>query len=252
MINSPAPAKNKNSNLKINVYVISWSKMHTKALLIANSISSLCNKVTIVYSDPDDKCDAYKNYSGTLIKRSDKGFFSDKFSACLEDFDGDVLLIIHADCRCDNWQELISRCIYAFKKVPRLGLWSPLIDYTAFDLSKTEVNQIRNTSMSIVVQTDTIVTAFSNRITTRLRLLDYSKNVYGWGIGWAANAFALSSGLLSIVDREIKVNHPKESGYNALEASTQRNNFLKQCSPHEVVQISMMRVFMTRNGRNLL
>jgi hypothetical protein len=240
------------SGPKIWAYIISWNNQHEKALLIADSILHSCEKVSIVYSDSDKNLSTYQKFSGNLIERSNQGVFSDKFCGCIEDFNADLMLIIHADCQSDNWSALLKRCTNAFKNIAHLGLWSPLIEWTAFDLSKTEIMKIHNTSLSIVVQTDTIVTAFSNIIVNRMRRFNYTKNIYGWGIGWAANAYALSNGYLSIVDREVKITHPKESGYQALEASKQRNLFLSQCTPQELVQLSMMRHFMTRNGVKLL
>jgi hypothetical protein len=240
------------SNLKLQVFIISWKDQHDNALFIANSILNACEKVSIVYSDPDDHLAIYQKFSGNLIKRNNQGFFSDKFHACLNNFSGDVLLIIHADCESNSWPNLISNCINTFKNIPQVGLWSPLIEWTAFDLSKTEVSQIRNSNLSIVIQTDTIVTAFSKQIVNRMMKFKYNQNIYGWGIGWAANAYALANGRLSIVDRSIKIKHPKESGYQAFEASKQRNLFLNQCTPQELVQLSMMRTFMTRNGAKLL
>jgi len=237
---------------KIFTYIISWAQMHDNALIIANSILDSCDKVSIVYSDPDENFTIYNKHPIHLIRRNNDGFFSDKFNACMEDFSGDVLLIIHADCHSNDWNLLINSCLDSFNSFKSLGIWSPLIEWTAFDLSKTEVGKIKHTNLSLVIQTDTIVTAFSKKIISRLKKLNFTNNLYGWGIGWAANAYSLSCGHLSLVDRSIKVSHPKESKYKALEAARQRNEFLQQCSPQEIAQLSLMRCFMTRNGAKIL
>lgn len=236
--------------MNISVFIISWSGKHEKALSIYREIEPSYSSTKVIWSDPNEGINFFKNCHE--VRRPNTGFFTDKFKACLDEFDGDVLLVIHADCVCDNWLELVVKCESSFKAFKNIGVWSPLINWTAFNLARTEVSKIKDTNLSLAVQTDSIVFGLSKSIVRRLKLANFEENVYGWGIGWMSNANALATGQIVVVDRSVKVFHPKESGYSIVESKIQRDQFLKQLYPVEFFQMQLMRNWITKNGSKLL
>ena len=67
---------------KLHIFIVSWAGQHNKAILIANHLDGIFDKLTIVYSDPNP--DFEFNFNGHLIRRPDSLFWSDKFKTCLD------------------------------------------------------------------------------------------------------------------------------------------------------------------------
>ena len=80
---------------------------------------------------------------------------------------------------------------------------------------------------------DGIVWALGVRAQNRMRELDYSVNPLGRGIDLAAASFAMAHGLMAVVDSNIKVTHPRGSGYSETEANAQLHVFLDQLDSSE-------------------
>ena len=87
----------------IHVFIISWAGQHDKAASIAGAVRGVAGKVSLVYSDPDPNLALEVDCS--LIRRPDELFWGDKFRACLDAFDADLMLVIHADCKCEDWSD---------------------------------------------------------------------------------------------------------------------------------------------------
>lgn len=233
----------------LHVFVVSWAGQHGNAVAIAASIKGVANSVSIIYSDPDPTLTLTTESS--LIKRPNELFWGDKFSACLEACYADCMLVIHADCTSDDWADLVRKCHYTLSKNPQVGVWTPLIDGTFLTIPRMQIVSIQPTSLSIVAQTDAIVFALSRPVIARMKLADYSGNIYGWGIDDMAAAYAFSHNLLAVGDRAVSVRHPKSRGYPTQDAIAQKAEFLKQLSLVEVVQHRLLRSYIAvRTGVN--
>ncbi len=110
--------KNKNAK-EIRVCIISWTGKHDKAKSIYKSLKDSVEKLTIIYSDQDPNFFFEDKYSST--KTSNELYWGDKFKTSIDMFTENVLLIIHADCECENWKLLFEKCKNAFSVNEKLG-----------------------------------------------------------------------------------------------------------------------------------
>jgi hypothetical protein len=229
----------------IHIFIISWKGQHENATFIANQFNDINNQVSIVYSDPDPE---YAFSVGCkLIKRSNELFFGDKFKACLDNCESENLLIIHADCKCKNWVNLVNNYDKAIKEISNLGVWSPEINFTFFVPELISLFAINNTDLEIVCYIDGIVFGFSKTIQNRMILASYQDNKFGWCIDRMIACFALSINKLLIIDKSIQVEHPKNRGYEASNAKKQGDFFLEQLSNSEKIYNKLMQSYINLN-----
>lgn len=233
----------------ISIYIISWGQFHSNAIKIANELKALSDKVTIIYSDQDPNLTL--DVDCLTERRSNNLFWGDKFSACLDICKEDLMLVIHADCSCDNWRDLFSRCYTTMANNPMIGIWAPLINWVNVGLELTRIFKIDSSSLNVVSQTDAIVFCLSKPIIDRLRSAELSENIYGWGIDTMAVCFAYSHGMVAVIDDGITVNHPKSRGYPSQEALAQCRNFLRQLSLTEAIQNQLLWSIVHKNNKSL-
>jgi hypothetical protein len=224
----------------LHTFIISWKGQHARAAAIARDVAAVSDVVSIVYSDPDPQ--TAPEADCLLIRRDDALFWADKFNACLEHLpaDADLLLVIHADCDCDDWAGLVTASRRAHREYPRIAVWAPLISFTPYPLKHTLLGRFFNSPMKLVAQTDGIVFSLSKAAITRMRALDYSKNLYGWGIDWVFMAFTYANKLFAVVDPRVQVRHPESHGYSQHNANALMQDFLKQLGPSEYVQYALL------------
>jgi hypothetical protein len=153
------------------------------------------------------------------------------------------VLIIQGDVACDNWKALLINCLDSFNHVPKIAQWAPIVDYTYFNLEKTKIADLKNTTLTIVSLSDLIVFAVKHDVVSRMKKLDYESNVLGWGIGWIIAAYIYVNNRIAVVDNRVKVSHPKGSGYDGKEAKLQMQKFLKQMSMEEIIQYQLLKSY---------
>jgi hypothetical protein len=231
---APGLRVNAPTMLSLHVLIVSWAGRHDNAAMIAASMRDAADRVTIVYSDPDPAVAPEADCE--LVRRPDELFWGDKFKACLDACDADLMLVIHADCACDDWAALASKCRRTMDTTRIVGIWAPLVDWTPLALRRTRIAPIKSTSLCIVAQTDAIVFCFSRPVIARMKRARYEGNAYGWGFDTMAAAHAYSNRLLAVVDESVVVRHPRSRGYPEEAARAQCNAFLKQMDLHETVQ----------------
>ena len=235
-----------NISSDLHVFIISWEGQHENALNIANQLNDIRDMVSIVYSDPDDsfifKADRKP------IKRPNNLYWGDKFKACLDLCNHDNLLIIHGDCKSNGWIHVVESYDRAIKSINNLGVWAPLVDHTFFDLKKTSIAKFIDTNYEIVCYIEGIVFGFSRAIQNRMKLASYEKNIFGWGIDRMIACSALVNNQLLIVDKSIKIEHPKHKGYDAKSALEMGNLFIRQLSLLEFIQNILINSFIGLNA----
>jgi hypothetical protein len=226
--------------MRLHTFIISWKGRHDAAAAIAREVATASDSVSIVYSDPDPQTAPVADCR--LLRRDDALFWADKFSACLEHLpaDADLLLVIHADCNCDDWAGLVSASRAAHSQHARIAVWAPLIGFTPYPLKHTLIGRFFDTPMKLVAQTDGIVFSLSKAAIARMRSIDYSRNLYGWGIDWVFMAFTYANKLFAVVDPRVRVQHPESHGYSQETALAQMQDFLKQLGPSEYVQYALL------------
>ena len=223
----------------LHSFIISWSGRHEKAAMIATAVAATSNAVTVVYSSPDEQ--PAPKFPCPAIRRPNRLLWEDKFRAALNACRSDILLIIHADCETDDWSKVPASCRKAFTDVPRAAVWSPLIDGTIHNITRTLIHDIAGTDYAVVTQTDGIVFAITRPVMERMKKAVLDRNPHGWGIDTMMNCYAYSKGMFSIIDRGVAVHHPAGSGYDRSEAQSQMNIFLEQLTPEEEAIYQFMR-----------
>jgi len=239
----------KNISPDIHIFIISWEGQHENATLIANQLNDINDQVSIVYSDPDPEYTFQVRCK--LIKRSNELFWGNKFKACLDNCESENLLIIHADCKCNTWFNLVNKYDEAIRKLSNLGVWSPQINFTSFVPKLVSLFAINNTDYEIVCYIDGIVFGFSKNIQKRMGLASYQDNKFGWSIDRMIACFALSINKLLIIDKSIQVEHPKNRGYDASDAKKQGDLFLEQLSTPEKIYNKLITSYINLNLNSL-
>lgn len=217
----------------IHIFIISWKGQHKNAALIANKLLAVTKNVCIVYSDPNP--DFSFNVPCQLIRRPDKLFWGDKFKSCLDACGDGPMLIIHADCEYSDWVELIKRCHDVVTKLPFIGVWAPEIDWVPWIVERQVIAHI-DSNIVAVGRTDGIIFYLSSQVIARMRRANYDENLYGRGIEVMFVMAAYSRGLIAVIDRSIKVVHPKGSGYPIEDANVQFQKFMEQLEIPERIQ----------------
>ncbi len=223
---------------KIHVFVISWVSKHASSIGIAEAIKNHVSRTTIIYSDPDSELSMPT--SCETVRVSNDWFWGRKFKASLDLCESDLMLVIQGDVSCQDWGAATARVRQAFELNENIGVYAPLVDYSYFDLSRTLIAKMGDSGLSVVALVDGIVFAISRPVAFRLKQLKYEDNKYGWGILWAAVAYAYSHRLIAVLDEGVTVAHPKSRGYDSTSANQQMIQFLQQLSLEERIQLTFL------------
>lgn len=227
------------------VSIISWHGQHERAVHIAKQVLQTNTQVVIVYSDPDPTF--ILDAPCQVIRRSNELFWEDKFKASLDATDDD-LLVIHADCHCEDWIRLVNRCQDSASHIKNLGVWAPKIEGTYWDLTITKIVTIRNSDFVIAAMSDGIVFYLSPPVIKRMKQINYGNNIFGWGIDALFCASAFANKKLVLIDTAVHVFHPKEKrGYNSNQAKSLEKEFTKQFSLSELIQYELITNFVEFN-----
>ena len=235
---------------KPKIFIISWRGQHENAEFIANKLITFSPNVYIVYSDPDNSFSP--SAPCHLIKRPNNLFWEDKFKNCLDLCNDQPMMVIHADCQCDNWENLVKRYFSAREKIKNLGVWAPYIRGTYYTLEKSEVFGYGNDGLRVAALTDGIVFALSTELVKRMKLVKYGDNPIGWGIDLLFCSAAYTFHQLIIIDNTVLVDHPKSRGYKTEEAVTGMNKFFSQFYIQELIQCKLLRSYIESDYKSIL
>jgi hypothetical protein len=227
-----------NGMSSLQIYIISWKGMHPQAAHMAKALAAQGLSSVVVYSDPDDA--VKPDTDARTIRRPDHLFFGDKFQACLDDFSGEHLLVMHADCDCQDWAQLAQRCHQVLSQDHKVWMWVPQIRYTGFGLERTRIMDLPHSSLVVAAHGDTIVFGLHRQVVERLKQSKLEDNVYGWGVGWLAAAYAYANQHCVVIDRSVQVAHPQSRGYDTAAANAQRDRYLQQTRFEEKVQLNLL------------
>jgi hypothetical protein len=231
----------------LQIFIVSWRGQHDSAARIATELGAESDQVVVVFSDPDPTF-AFRAPI-RAIRRSDDGFWGDKFSACLEHFNADLMLVIHADCHASDWIELLRKCRGAFASHRVLGAWSPNVEGTPYELKYIAIAPIDGGSLTIVAHVDALVFALSRQVVDRMKAARYQGNVYGWGIAKLFVTYCFSHNLLVAVDRSLTVRHVLGRGYQSDAARAQFLAFMKtQFTAQELIQDRLLEAHLRSKG----
>jgi hypothetical protein len=230
----------------MKIFIISWMNQHEKASQIAERISKYYKTVTIVFSDPDE--DFTFNSSFNVIRRPNDFFWADKFKSCIDAADDDGILVIHADCDCDDWIFLINRCNDAIHKHNDIGVWAPKINGTPYSLDVSEIFKIKESTLVLSALTDGIIFYISPFVIKRMLQVNYESNKFGWGIDSMFCSYSHINNKLVVIDTSVNVFHEsKIRGYDKNLANSYKKDFLKQFSSRELVEERLLNTYVRHN-----
>jgi hypothetical protein len=229
----------------LHTFIISWPGQEAKAKFIYESILDFSDYVTLIHAG-DTLPDILTMKD--VIFESGAAYYGQKFKRCLELNLGDTLFIISADASCEDWPFCLSQCRLFFDTYNNPGIWAPDINFTPWTDDRVILFRDPQTTYAIVAQTDAIVWGISRPVISRLKSLNYDENNFGWGIDWAAIAYAFTNNLLVVRDYGVKVLHPKGSGYSRDDANISMNKFLSQLTLIEKSQITLLSNFTLRSS----
>jgi hypothetical protein len=196
-------------------------------------LQPLCSSISLIYSDPDESLCLDVNCK--LIRRPNYLFWADKFATCLEHQTSKYIFIIHADCFFEDWPRVIKSFLTAIETFPQIGVWAPSITNCNYAYNQVFISKLNHEGLDLVAQTDAVVFGLSESICHRLKSIDFTKNIYGWGIDLIMVANAYVSNLYVTLDSSILIDHSKERGYSSDEAKTQLINFFREFSTQEII-----------------
>lgn len=234
----------------MNIFIISWQGQHENAILIANQIFPTNSKATIVYSDPDPNF--ILNTQFESIRRPNELFWEDKFKKCLDVTGDSGMLVIHADCKCDDWRFLVNRCKDISGGIENLGVWAPKIDGTYWNLKVSGIMKIKNSDLVLSAMTDGIVFYISPPIVKRMGQFKFDNNKFGWGIDRAFCATSYVSNKLVVIDTAVNVFHPQKRGYDSQLAKELGNQFVNQFTLNERLQDELLTKYVRYNYVKLI
>ena len=236
---------NSSEAFPLSVFVISWEGQHDNASHISRELMGSVQNLSIVYSDPDP--DFILDAHCRLIRRPNDLFWEDKFKACLDECQDGPILIIHADCRYENWPLMLKRCVEANLLYSNIGVWAPKIDKTYFSLDVVRLSKIKGTSLNIVALTDGIIFYLSTDVIKRMKKVEFGSNPLGWGIDLLMCSVSHVMNKLVLIDQDIKINHSQSRGYDSKIAELGMVEFSNQFSTRERIQSRLLRAFVDLN-----
>ncbi len=219
--------------------------MHDNAVRIAHELMRECRDVSIGYSDPDP--DLTLDVRCRLIRRPNELFWEDKFKAALDACGDKPMLVIHADCHCQDWSALASRCTKTHAVMADLGVWAPNIQVTPYGLSVSALMRLKNTDWYISALTDGIIFSLAPSMIDRMRKVTYGSNPLGWGIDLLFCSAAHVGNSVVVIDDAIKVYHPQQTGYDTRIARQSMEVFMKNFTLRERVQCELLRSYVNGN-----
>lgn len=222
----------------MKVFIISWQGNLRDALEIASELDRVQCSVSVIYSGLEE---TPKGSKIKVIHRPKELFWEDKFKACLDNSESENLLVIHADCKCENWASVFNNCKKAFSEFTQIGVWAPKIDWAFFDLDHVKIAKIRGTPLWFSILTDGIVFALSADIVKRMKQFRYTDNTYGWGIDIIFCSAAYLMKKWVVIDESLLVMHPRSTGYDKAGAEEGMTRFLSQASVEERVHATILR-----------
>lgn len=223
---------------EIHAAIISWEGYGDAARQIAVEVAPAVTSLRVIYSN---RAERPETGPGDWIAVSNSAFFGAKFRRAIEAHEGGIFLLLHADTAFSDWPLLVDRCRAVFDRHENLAMWSPDFTHTAFPNSRVKLADGPESGLISVCFPDGIVLAIREDVVRWLKQLDYSENNLGWGIIWAAVAYATTRGLLVCRDANLIVEHEVSRGYDATDAKRQSDRFLSQLSLDEQQQIEHLR-----------
>lgn len=120
---------------EIEIHVIAWPGQEGSAVMIQEELLESGYKATVIYALSGTEHSPVASDWVVL-----KGFgYGRIFEKSLSISESDVLFHVHADCSSPSWAEVAKRCHGLFESNATLGVWSPIVDWSSWNLSRTRL-----------------------------------------------------------------------------------------------------------------
>jgi hypothetical protein len=236
----------------IQIFVNIWPGRYKEGQKIVDDlIANGYKNVVAIVSGREVKIIAPKVY---YLSRD--AYFGEQFVQIINLFKGDILIQIQADVEVKDYRKLIDCCIENFDLNPNLGIWAPDIDYTswitAINTKKIRQNKITKEfrthhGMIEVLNTDCTLWALKKEIIYEMTFLNLRTIKFGWGLDLVASAICRSRNLKVMRNVNFRVNHPKGTGYNEVNAANEWKK-LRSSLPWRIkINLLVNQLYLIRN-----
>jgi len=206
-----------NREMQIHSFIFNWPRQYEKAKQKEEQLSKIDGlKVTVINSD-----DAVTDYEPEWINIGNDAYFTAQFLMALKLFQGDILFHVQADASYNNWQKLIDDALMYHEKY-MWGIYAPNVDYTWYDSSKTDINNIKlvDDNLKMVACPDCTCWFIDKNIIEDFHAanIEMEKCKMGWGWDIILPAFSFLKARPVIRDYNHTIDHPRGTNYNSQQA----------------------------------
>lgn len=137
-----------------------------------------------------------------------------------------AILIVTSDVTIPSAKDLLDRIQHAFEN-PEIAVYAPSCGYS---YHPQMIHKPRR-DLETVTFTEGFCFAFRPPVLNAICPIDVSLNKFGYGTDTIMGFHAMDLGCISVVDHQIKVEHPYGSGYDHKEAVIEKNTWYRSLSP---------------------
>ncbi len=190
------------SKLRAHIFVLSWPAVAENVAAMIAALAPVEARKTVIDTSRALACDLTGwEYIGIAAD----SLFGRQMELAVRLFDGDVFICINGDVHCNDWAELVTRCVARFDAVPQIGVWSPNIENTGWMTALVSLGLTTDPMLHVVAQTGAFVWALRPAVVERFCALGLFANNIGWGIDWVGMVAAYSNGLVAVRDQTVSV-----------------------------------------------
>jgi hypothetical protein len=202
--------------VKIQTFIFNWKNQYDKTKHKIEQLSKIGVTPIIINSDDDHREEGWVNIG-------EESYFTDQFIAALNNFskDSDILFHIQGDASYDNWEKLYEDAEKYFHET-NWGIYAPNVDYTWYDSSRTDLDNLDMgiENLKFVADTDCTCWFIHKDIIQEYhtRKLDFSPYKMGWcwDIVFPAISYIMKRPVLR--DYSHTIDHPPGTNYNKEQA----------------------------------
>jgi hypothetical protein len=215
------------NKLIIQAYIFSWPKVHHRISKIVQDIKQCkISQITIVSSGEHP----YVYEDVNIVNIGDDAHYGEQFATAANIFQGDVFLQVQGDVTIGNPINLDKHLKTIFEN-PEIGVWTPHVNFTSwvdaivhleYDYQyhvKSLGQQYKKSK--VVLNTDCTFWAIRSNLIKEYLKTPLVKSKFGWGIDLTISSMTYARQMLAIRDRALKINHPRNTGYNQNFASNE-------------------------------
>jgi hypothetical protein len=201
--------------MKIQTFIFNWRGQYENTRTKEKQLQAIGVSPIVINSDDD-----YIHIE-EWCHIGNEAYFGKQFAEAVNIFDGDVLFHIQADASYDNWEHLYKDAEKYFEQTD-WGIYAPNVDYTWYDSSRTDINNLDFPipGLKIVANTDCTCWFIHKDIIEEYLKRDLNLEQYKMGWSWDIVLPAISYLMQRPVIRDYNhtIKHPMGTNYNVQQA----------------------------------